>query len=95
MTAVSKPAWLLLQADQNQLDRTCIVDELSDRQFALVNEAVNLGIANYNMRQDEGIRYETLCRDETVGAPDAANGKEYVRMLRRAMDLGGFHQIIL
>jgi exonuclease SbcC len=46
------------------------------------------------MRQGEGIRYETLFRDETVGALDAANGKEYVRMLRRAMDLGGFHQVI-
>ena len=57
----------------------------------LVNEAVNLGIAIYNMRQGEGIRYETLFRDETVGALDATNAKEYVRMLRRAMDLGGFH----
>jgi ABC-type lipoprotein export system ATPase subunit len=46
------------------------------------------------MRQGEGIRYETLFRDETVGALDAANGKEYVRMLRRAMDLGGFQQVI-
>ena len=46
------------------------------------------------MRQGEGIRYETLFRDETVGALDAVNGKEYVRMLRRAMDLGGFHQVV-
>ena len=29
-----------------------------------------------------------------MGALDAANDKEYVRMLRRAMDLGGFHQVI-
>jgi hypothetical protein len=58
------------------LDRMCFVDELSNRQFVLVNEAVNLGIAIYNMRQGEGIRYETLCRDETVGALDAGNGKE-------------------
>ena len=42
----------------------------------------------------EGIRYETLFRGETVGALDAVNGKEYVGMLRRAMDLGGFHQVI-
>jgi exonuclease SbcC len=76
------------------LDRTCLVDELSGGQFVLVNEAVNLGIAIYNMRQGEGIRYETLFRDETVGALDAMNAKEYVRMLRRAMDLGGFHQVI-
>ena len=66
----------------------------SDGQFVLVNEALNLDIAIYNLRQGEGIRYETLFRDETVGALDAVNGKEYVRMLRRAMDLGGFHQVI-
>jgi exonuclease SbcC len=46
------------------------------------------------MQQGEGVRYETLFRDETVGALDAVKGKEYVRMLRRAMDLGGFHQVI-
>ena len=59
-----------------------------------VNEAGNLGIAICNMRQGEGIRHETLSRDETVGALDVVNGKEYVRMLRRAMDLGGFRQTI-
>jgi exonuclease SbcC len=83
-----------VEVRNKNLDRTCLVDELSGGQFVLVNEAVNLGIAIYNMRQGEGVRYETLFRDETVGALDAANGKEYVRMLRRAMDLGGFHQVI-
>jgi exonuclease SbcC len=76
------------------LDRICLVDELSGGQFVLVNEAVNLGIAIYNMRQAEGVRYETLFRDETVGALDAKNAKEYVRMLRRAMGIGGFCQVI-
>src|SRR5208282_4425363 len=79
--------------DKN-LDRTCLVDELSGGQFVLVNEAVNLGIAIHNMRQGERIRYETLFRDETVGALDAVNGKEYVSMLRRAMDLCGLRQVI-
>ena len=83
-----------VEVRNKNLDRTCLVDELSGGQFVLVNEAVNLGIAIYNMRQGEGIRYETLFRDETVGALDAPNGKEYVRMLRRAMDLGEFHQVI-
>jgi exonuclease SbcC len=83
-----------VEVRNKNLDRTCLVDELSGGQFVLVNEAVNLGIAIYNMQQGEGIHYETLFRDETVGALDAANGKEYVRMLRRAMDLGGFHQVI-
>jgi exonuclease SbcC len=83
-----------VEVRNKNLDRTCLVDELSGGQFVLVNEAVNLGIAIYNMRQGEGIRYETLFRDETVGALDAVNGKEYVRLLRRAMDLGGFHQVM-
>ena len=55
---------------------------------------MNLGIASYNIRQGGGIRYETPFRDETVGALDAANAKEYVRMLRRAVNLGGFRQVI-
>jgi exonuclease SbcC len=83
-----------IEVRNKNLDRTCLVDELSGGQFVLVNEAVNLGIAIYNMRKGEGIRYEALFRYETVGALDAVNGKEYVRMLRRAMDLGGFHQVI-
>lgn len=83
-----------IEVRNKNLDRTCLVDELSGGQFVLVNEAVNLGIAIYNMRQGEGTRYETLFRDETVGALDSTNGKEYVRMLRRAMDIGGFHQVI-
>ena len=83
-----------VEVRNKNLDRTYVVDELSGGQFVLVNEAVNLGIAIYNMRQGESLRYETLFRDETVGALDPANAKEYVRMLRRAMDLGGFHQVI-
>ena len=75
-------------------NRTCLVDELSGGQFVLVNEALDLGIAIYSMRQGEGIRYEALFRDETVGALDSANAKEYIGMLRSAMDLGGFHQVI-
>ena len=29
-----------------------------------------------------------------MGALEAVNGKEYVRLLRRAMDFGRFHQVI-
>jgi DNA repair protein SbcC/Rad50 len=83
-----------IEVRNKTLDRICLVDELSGGQFVLVNEAVNLGIAIYNMRQAEGVRYETLFRDETVGALDAKNAKEYVRMLRRAIEIGAFHQVI-
>ena len=47
------------------------MDELSGGLFVLVNEAVNLGIAIYNMRQGEGIGHETLFLRETLGALDA------------------------
>lgn len=83
-----------IEVRNKTLDRTCLVDELSGGQFVLVNEAVNLGIAIHNMRQGEGIRHETLFRDETVGALDTKNAREYIRMLRHAMELGGFHQVI-
>ena len=83
-----------IEVRNKTLDRTCLVDELSGGQFVLVNEAVNLGIAIYNMRQGAGARHETLFRDETVGALDSKNSREYVRMLRHAVKTGGFHQII-
>ena len=83
-----------IEVRNKNLDRACLVDELSGGQFVLVNEAVNLGIAMYNMQQGEGVRHETLFRDETVGALDPNNAKEYVRMLRRALELGAFHQVI-
>jgi hypothetical protein len=63
-----------VEVRNKNLDRTCLLDELSGGQFVLVNEAVNLGIVTYNMRQGEGIRCETLVRGETVGALEAANG---------------------
>ena len=83
-----------IEVRNKTLDRTCLVDELSGGQFVLVNEAVNLGIAIYNMRQGEGARHETLFRDETVGALDSKNSREYVRMLRHAIKIGCFHQVI-
>ena len=83
-----------VEVRNKSLDRAFSVDELSGGQFVLVNEALNLGIAMYNARKGEGIRYEMLFRDETIGALDHRNGVEYVRMLRRAIDIGGFYQVV-
>src|SRR5215467_7129518 len=83
-----------VEVRNKSLDRTFSVEELSGGQFVLVNEALNLGIAMYNARKGEGIRYEMLFRDETIGALDHHNGSEYIRMLRRAMEIGGFHQVV-
>lgn len=83
-----------VEVRNKSLDRAFSVDELSGGQFVLVNEALNLGIAMYNARKGEGVHYEMLFRDETIGALDNHNGVEYVRMLRRAMEIGGFHQVV-
>jgi len=39
-----------IEVRKKNLDRARLVDELSGGQFVLVNEAVNLGIAFYNMQ---------------------------------------------
>jgi hypothetical protein len=39
-----------VEVRNKDLDRTCLADELSGGQFVLADEAVNLGIAIYNMR---------------------------------------------
>lgn len=58
-----------------------------------MGEAVSLALAVYNARKNR-IRYETLWRDETAGALDPNNAQAYVDLLRRAMALGGFHQVL-
>jgi DNA repair exonuclease SbcCD ATPase subunit len=83
-----------VEVRSKSLDRTFTVDELSGGQFVLVNEALNLGIAMYNARKGEGVHYKVLFRDETIGALDHHNGLEYVHMLRRAMETGGFYQVV-
>jgi hypothetical protein len=47
---------------------TALASEMNfqDGQFVLVKGTVNLGIAIYSMPQGEGIRNETLFRDEQV-----------------------------
>lgn len=68
-------------------------DKFSGGQKVLIGEALGLGIAIYNA-QRYGIRWETLFRDETAGALDPENAQAYVRMLRRAMVIGGFRNIV-
>ncbi len=69
------------------------VEALSGGERVVVGEAVGLAIAIFNSRKS-GIRWETLFRDETAGALDAVNAAAYVDMLRRALELGGFHQVL-
>jgi exonuclease SbcC len=69
------------------------VEALSGGERVVVGEALGLAIAIFNARKS-GIRWRTLFRDETAGALDPKNAQAYVDMLRRALALGGFHQIL-
>ncbi len=69
------------------------VEDLSGGEKVIVGEALGLALALFNSKQS-GVKWATLWRDETAGALDPANAQRYVDMLRRARELGGFHQVI-
>ncbi len=60
---------------------------------AILDEALRLAIAIFNT-QRSGHEMLTLWRDETGGALSENNASRYMRMLRRAREIGGFHSII-
>jgi exonuclease SbcC len=69
------------------------VEALSGGEKVIVGEAIGLAIAILNARKNS-IRWETLIRDETSGALDPENAQAYVEMLRRALSLGGFRNVL-
>ncbi len=77
----------------NERGREGKLETLSGGEKVILNEAISLALAIYNSRKS-GQRFETLFRDETAGALDPDNAQRYLSMLRRAKDLGGFHQLI-
>jgi exonuclease SbcC len=70
-----------------------LYEDLSGGERVIVGEALSLALAIYNAQQSS-VRWETLWRDETAGALAAGNAQAYVDMLRRAMEVGGFKQVI-
>ena len=69
------------------------IAELSGGEQAILNEALMNGIGLYvNSRSAMPIR--TAWRDETTGALDPENAVRYVQMLRKVLQLGGYHQIL-
>jgi len=66
--------------------------ELSGGEKVIVSEALALAIAIYNCERSS-IPLKTLFRDECSGALSSANAGRYVEMLRRAIELGGFHRV--
>lgn len=77
----------------NERGRQGEIGTMSGGEKVILNEAISLALAIYNTRRS-GKHFETLFRDETAGALDPVNADRYLRMLRRALELGGFHQLI-
>lgn len=69
------------------------LEALSGGEKVIVREALALALAIWNARRS-GVRWRTIIRDETAGALSEFNALAYVTMLRRALDLGGFVQVI-
>lgn len=82
-----------LRIIDNERGREGEISTMSGGEKVILNEAISLALAIYNSRKS-GLRFETLFRDETAGALDPQNAERYMQMLRRALELGGFHQLI-
>lgn len=65
----------------------------SGGETVLIDEALRLALAIYNASRS-GVELRTLWRDETAGALSPENADRYVAMLRRAAEVGGFHQVL-
>lgn len=69
------------------------VEALSGGEKVVVCEAIGLSFAVLNARKNS-VPWATFFRDETAGALDPVNARAYLKMLRRAREVAGAHQII-
>jgi exonuclease SbcC len=77
----------------NETGVESLIANKSGGEGAVIGEALSLGLALYK-RQQFGADLRTLIRDETTAPLSEHSGELYMRMLRRARELGGFWQII-
>ncbi len=68
-------------------------EDLSGGEKEVLSEAIGVAVAIFNS-QRSAVRWRQLFRDETAGALDPESAQAYVAMLRRALELGSFSQII-
>jgi hypothetical protein len=67
-----------VEVRNKNLDRTCLVDELSGGQFVLVNEAVNMGIAIHKMPRSKNIIHpSSIICTITFGQIDSRRRLDY------------------
>jgi len=69
------------------------IGSLSGGEQVIVDEAVRTALAMFAARRLEA-PIRTLFRDESSGALTPENARRYVQMLRRAAEIGDFHQVL-
>jgi DNA repair exonuclease SbcCD ATPase subunit len=78
----------------DETDRlTKLVSDLSIGQRSVISEAINLALAII-AKQKGIIDIETLFRDETTSNLNREAATNYVKLLRNAMNMGGFKNLI-
>lgn len=65
----------------------------SGGQQAIFDEALKLAICMVNANRS-GVHFDTLFRDETTSALTRDFAGDYIKMLRKAMEIGHFYQIV-
>lgn len=95
----------LREAEGNRKERECfdllvhdgraggarVFEQLSGGEKVIVSEALKIAISVFSARRAGVLR--TLWRDEADGRLDPERAAAYPRMLRAALQLGGFHRI--
>lgn len=76
----------------NERGREGNVVNLSPGEKVVVGEAISLALALYN-REKSDKDIQTLFRDEPGTALDEDNSQRYIKMLRKALEVGGFYQL--
>ena len=70
------------------------IDALSGGERVIVDEALRNALALFARERSGGSPIETLYRDEPDAALSESHGARYALMLRRAREIGGFHQLL-
>jgi len=79
--------------DQTRGGQACDLTDLSGGEKVIVEEAFRCAIALL-INTKSRVPMRTMFRDETTGALDSENAAQYVTLLRRVQQIGGFERII-
>lgn len=83
----------LLVYDQRRGGSPCAIEDLSGGERVIVEEVLRSAIALL-VNQRNQLPLRTIWRDETLGALDPERAVQYIAMLRRLQELGGFSQVL-